>query len=111
MLSLFPIATKTDKYMNKNLPEIKHLPQTEEFVNLNDLTCWRGNIDKGNKNMQMMMTRPFSARTCVLVWRGSFTLVRIFFTIYINIYTSVERVNRHPQRGNMTQLVTSAKKP
>lgn len=35
--------------MNKNLLEIKHLPQTEEFGNRYDLTYWLGNIVKGNK--------------------------------------------------------------
>lgn len=64
--------------MNKNVLEIKHLPQTEEFGNLNDLTCWRGNIAKGNKNMQMIRTRPFSARNLCFSVKGQLYTGTIF---------------------------------
>lgn len=74
-IAFFPIS---HSYKNKNVPEIKHLPQSEEFFNLNDLTCWRGNIVKGNKNMQMIRTRPFSARNLCFSVKGQLYTGTIF---------------------------------
>lgn len=104
--------TNTCKYMYMKILKEKQPQCTRKDL----LTSMTSQADKTILPKEITLCKwrgpvHFLPKLVFLMWRGSFTTVRFFCNIRINIYTSVERVNRHHQRGNMTNHMTSVRKP